>query len=92
MIIGRSDPHRHHNPNIDLAPIDIKNSVSRTHAEIYADTAGWVIRDKGSMNGTTLNGRRLRANEPERLKPLDRCVFGEVGFTLVDGKLRQIKG
>lgn len=91
MIIGRSDPRRHHNPDIDLGPIDIKNSVSRTHAEIYADTTGWLIRDKGSLNGTTLNGKRLRANEPERLQPLDQCVFGELGFCLVNGKLKQLK-
>jgi pSer/pThr/pTyr-binding forkhead associated (FHA) protein len=91
VIIGRSDPSRHHNPQIDLGPIDIKNSVSRIHAEIYADTTGWLIQDKGSLNGTMLNGKRLRANEPVRLQPLDQCVFGRVGFSLVDGKLRQVK-
>ena len=91
MIIGRSDPCRHHKPQIDLGPIDIKNSVSRIHAEIYADTAGWLIQDKGSLNGTTLNGNRLRANEPARLQPLDQCVFGTLAFSLVNGKLRQVR-
>ena len=91
MIIGRSDPCRHHHPQIDLGPIDIKNSVSRIHAEIYADTAGWLIQDKGSLNGTKLNGKRLRANEPARLHAHDECVFGRVAFSVVDGKLRQIK-
>jgi pSer/pThr/pTyr-binding forkhead associated (FHA) protein len=89
MIIGRSDPHRNHNPHIDLSAVDVKNTVSRTHAEIYPGTGGLLIEDKGSLNGTTLNGKRLRPNEPQRLQPLDQCVFGEVAFCFVDGKLRQ---
>lgn len=90
MIIGRSDPHRNHNPHIDLSAVDVKNTVSRTHAEIYPGTGGLLIEDKGSLNGTKLNGKRLRPNEPQRLQPMDQCVFGEVVFRFVDGKLRQV--
>ena len=90
MIIGRSDPHRNHKPHIDLGSVDIKNSVSRTHAEICPDTGGWLIQDKGSLNGTKLNGKRLRPNEPQRLQPLDECVFGELTFCFIDGKLKQL--
>lgn len=90
MIIGRSDPYRNHKPHIDLGAVDIKNTISRTHAEIYPGTGGLLIEDKGSLNGTRLNGKRLRPNEPQRLRPLDRCVFGEVAFCFIDGKLKQV--
>jgi pSer/pThr/pTyr-binding forkhead associated (FHA) protein len=91
MIIGRSDPHRNHRPQVDLGPIDIKNTVSRTHAEIYPGTGGrLLIEDKGSLNGTKLNGMRLRPNEPQPLQPMDQCVFGDVAFRFVDGKLKQV--
>jgi pSer/pThr/pTyr-binding forkhead associated (FHA) protein len=90
MIIGRSDRQRNHNPHIDLSAVDIKNTVSRTHAEIYPGTGGLLLEDKGSLNGTILNGKRLRPNEPQPLRPLDRCIFGEVAFCFVDGKLRQV--
>jgi sigma-B regulation protein RsbU (phosphoserine phosphatase) len=34
--------------------------LSRRHAEITRTPQGWVLRDLGSMNGTRLNGERLR--------------------------------
>lgn len=91
MIIGRSDPHRNHRPHIDLGAIDIKNSVSRLHAEIRLDSAGFLIEDKGSLNGTKVNGKRLRPNEPQRLRFQDRCDFGELTFCFAEGKLKQLK-
>ena len=30
---------------------------SRTHCAIYYENTGWFIRDLGSRNGTTVNGR-----------------------------------
>ncbi len=33
--------------------------ISRRHAEIFLVTAGYVIRDLGSINGTTVNGKRV---------------------------------
>jgi pSer/pThr/pTyr-binding forkhead associated (FHA) protein len=90
MIIGRSDPHQNHHPHIDLSAVDVKNTVSRTHAEIYPGTGGLLIQDKGSLNGTKLNGKRLRPNEPQPLRPLDQCEFGELEFRFVDEKLKQL--
>ena len=90
MLIGRSDRARNHKPHIDLSAIDVKNTVSRTHAEIYPGTGGLLIVDKGSLNGTKLNGKLLRPNEPQRLQHLDKCSFGDLVFRFVDGKLRQL--
>lgn len=40
----------------------IKDSaVSEKHAEIYWDNQAWVLQDKGSSNGTLLNGIALVA-------------------------------
>ena len=90
MLIGRGDRHRNHRPHIDLSAIDINNTVSRTHAEIYPATGGFLIEDKGSLNGTKLNGKILRPNDPQRLEPLDQCCFGDLVFRFVDGKLKQV--
>ena len=52
-------------------------SVSRHHAAIDADAQGVVrVTDLGSTNGTFLNGRRLRAHTPFRLKDGDRVQLG----------------
>ncbi len=41
----------------------IKDSaVSEKHAEIFWDDQDWVLQDKGSSNGTTLNGTSLEAD------------------------------
>lgn len=38
-----------------------EKTVSRMHAELcVAQGGGWEVRDLGSMNGTWLNGRRVR--------------------------------
>ena len=49
--------------------------LSRTHAEIIADGDGWVLRDKGSVNGTYVNGTRIQS--PVRLGPGDHIQLGD---------------
>jgi len=44
------------------APADIvvpANAISRTHAEIVWERGGFVLRDRGSTNGTLVDGRRV---------------------------------
>jgi pSer/pThr/pTyr-binding forkhead associated (FHA) protein len=36
-------------------------TVSRRHAELRRDGAGWILADLGSSNGTFANGRRVRS-------------------------------
>ena len=49
--------------------------LSRRHAEIVHDDGGWLLRDCGSVNGTTLNG--VRVLEPQPLRPGDRIALGD---------------
>ena len=51
-------------------------SVSRVHAEIVRRDGGWWLIDKGSTNGTTLNGAPVV--EPIGLNHGDSIVFGSV--------------
>ena len=52
-------------------------SVSRSHAEVWADQRGdaWVI-DCGSTNGTFLNGRQVERGEPTPIGDGDRLRIG----------------
>lgn len=44
-------------------------AVSRVHAEVSLDGAGWRVRDAGSSNGTYLNGVRIQESVlPHRAK------------------------
>lgn len=55
-------------------------SVSRHHAELRHVDEGWMLRDLGSMNGTTVNG--LRITTTVRVRPGDRVSFGAVAYVL----------
>lgn len=56
----------------------IKDSaVSEKHAEIFWDGTNWVLQDKGSSNGTLLNGNSLEAEGTAvTLKNGDLVQFG----------------
>jgi len=58
------------------------NSVSRRHAEVRADDAGWYVKDLGSTNGTFLNGSRLDKEEQRPLKTRDVIQFGKVAVSV----------
>ncbi len=53
MTIGRSTVN-----TIVLAGIE----VSRNHAEIVQTEEGWLLRDKGSANGTMVNGKLINSH------------------------------
>jgi hypothetical protein len=55
-------------------------SVSRLHAELSLQNDMWVLRDLGSTNGTTVNGRRVTGAVPVR--DGDMVSFGRIGFRL----------
>jgi pSer/pThr/pTyr-binding forkhead associated (FHA) protein len=35
------------------------SNVSRRHAEIHKDPSGWILKDLGSTNGTSVNGTKI---------------------------------
>jgi predicted component of type VI protein secretion system len=55
--------------------------VSKVHASIRWTGDGWLLKDLGSLNSTTLDGRTLRANEHVVLKPGARIGFGHGSLT-----------
>lgn len=58
--------------------------VSRHHCEIVNSGAGLVVRDKGSGNGTVVNGAKV-TEQP--LKPGDEVQIGPLTFSVeIDGK------
>jgi pSer/pThr/pTyr-binding forkhead associated (FHA) protein len=51
-------------------------SVSREHAAIRAVSGRWFVEDRGSFNGTRLNGERIRPGTPLPLRDADRVTIG----------------
>lgn len=55
-------------------------TVSRMHAELSVQGGMWVLRDLGSTNGTTVNGRRVAGAVVVRAG--DQIGFGQMAFRL----------
>jgi ABC-type multidrug transport system ATPase subunit/pSer/pThr/pTyr-binding forkhead associated (FHA) protein len=53
------------------------DSVSRLHAQVELREAGYWVTDLGSMNGTSVNGRRLEPNTAVKLKDGDIIRIGD---------------
>ena len=56
------------NPERNLIVV-ADNRVSREHARIFRQGHGFVVEDRGSKNGTLLDGRSIPPHEPQRLNP-----------------------
>ncbi|MER5767222.1 DUF1707 and FHA domain-containing protein [Streptomyces sp. NPDC001985] len=56
------------------------DTVSRTHAELSLHRGAWLLRDLGSTNGTTVNGRRVTGAVVVR--DGDMVGFGRMSFRL----------
>ncbi|MFG2381055.1 FHA domain-containing protein [Streptomyces avermitilis] len=56
------------------------DTVSRVHAELRRQGGLWVLRDLGSTNGTTVNGRRVIGAAVVR--DGDQVSFGHMAFRL----------
>lgn len=62
--------------------------ASRVHAEVRLDGDGYVLYDRNSRNGTTVNGRAVAVHE---LRPGDEIAIGEevFRFELVEGAVAE---
>ena len=56
--------------------------VSRHHSRLQATALGWELIDLGGINGTFLNDRRLRADDPTPVAPGSRIRIGPYELTL----------
>ncbi len=63
------------NPDNDIVVSDPR--ASRRHAEIRRETAGFVLYDLGSSNGTLVNGQRIQSRA---LQPGDEFAIGDFAF------------
>ncbi|MEG3626918.1 DUF1707 and FHA domain-containing protein [Streptomyces poriticola] len=58
-------------------------TVSRVHAELVRQGGLWILRDLGSTNGTTVNGRRVIGAVV--VQEGDQIGFGRMAFRLAAG-------
>ena len=79
ICIGRTDPNRDTNPNLDLSDDDGATlGVSRLHACLQSTENGVILVDLGSTNGTYLHEESLAAQIPSHLKNGDIFRLGEM--------------
>lgn len=77
--LGRLDANSSVKPDLDLTPYGaLEKGVSRLHAAICRADDTLTIVDKGSINGTHLNGQRLVAEQPRVLRDGDEIRLGKL--------------
>ncbi|WP_129677750.1 FHA domain-containing protein [Candidatus Chloroploca sp. Khr17] len=77
LLIGRKDPERGIDPEVDLSLVGgLDAGVSRSHALLVRRGAEYTLEDLASANGTFVNGRRLAPQVPTRLHSGDELLFG----------------
>ena len=82
VLVGRSSAVDGVYPEVDLAPFDEGNHVSRRHAFIVRRHGSFIIEDLESTNGTSLNGaQRLVPHAPTPLRHGDKIMFGKTKVT-----------
>jgi pSer/pThr/pTyr-binding forkhead associated (FHA) protein len=79
--LGRMDPAANVFPDLDLTPHGgVEKGVSRRHARISERKGAIVVEDLASINGTTLNGKRLIPYLPEALHNGDQLLIGNIAI------------
>jgi len=78
-VLGRVDSSSTQKPDLDLTPYGaLEKGVSRIHAAICRNDDTLTLVDKGSANGTHLNGQRLVPNQPRVLRDGDEVRLGKL--------------
>jgi CRP-like cAMP-binding protein len=81
-VLGRFDPVTGLKPEVDLSNADINRSVSRQHARLTQEGGVYYLSEEpGALNGTFINGRKLIAGKPTRLRDGDAVTLGMVKMT-----------
>jgi hypothetical protein len=77
MQIGRRSRSRKLEPEIDLTGPPTDPGISHLHAAFVAAADGtWSVLDRGSANGTQVNGREIEVGEAVELHDGDRVCIG----------------
>jgi hypothetical protein len=63
------------------------STVSKLHAQFFESNGQWHIVDRGSANGTTVNGTPLARDQPMRIAAGDRIKFGTLACLLADARV-----
>jgi CRP-like cAMP-binding protein len=86
MLVGRYDPVTEIQPEVDLGPLDTKRSVSRRHARLAEKDGTWTIREEeGALNGTFVNGVKIREAHAAPLSEGDVVSLGMVRLVYREG-------
>ena len=82
--IGRVNPSSGEVPEIDLSEYNaVEKGVSRRHATLVRKEGGAMhLVDKGSDNGTYLNGQKMIANQARILRDGDEIRLGFLVLTI----------
>jgi hypothetical protein len=64
--------------DVQLYKLDDKSSVSSLHCTIFYEQGKFFITDDNSTNGTSINGKRLDANEPFELPDGAEIILGDL--------------
>lgn len=84
FVLGRSDSRSSFVPDIDLADFKaLEKGVSRRHAVIVRYQAKPHILDLNSINGTFLNGKRLKPDNPYMLTSGDKLGLGDLLLNII---------
>lgn len=78
LLIGRSDPRKGPQPDIDLSVQPGGETVSRAHARLRKQGNDWVLLPLPSRNGTFVGGTLLPPHQPYVLRSGDVIGFGAV--------------
>ena len=79
FLVGRPDPVAGIRPEIDLSSVDATRSLSRRHAKLVREGRLYFVREEvGTVNGTFVNGVRVKTGIDVPIKPGDTLRFGAV--------------
>jgi hypothetical protein len=86
LVKGKNNPWPHISVgrarNNDVVLLD--PSVSKLHAHIERDAEGYLLRDAGSRNGTSVNELALQPQQTVRLQSGAKLVIGNVELMFLD--------
>lgn len=64
--------------------------VCTLHAKLTPQDGDFYISDLGSVNGTWLNGDKMKKQDRQRVRPGDEIVLGQKGVSGLTFKIKQV--